>query len=396
MEVNHESRKHALLSASGASRWLNCTPSARLEEKFQQSDSSVYAEEGTLAHEYAELTLRYTYEGLGRKVYNAEIAELKKHKLYTPEIETETDKYVAQVIDIFDRARKRTKDAKLLIEQRLDFSHLVEKGFGTGDVCIIADGVLDIVDLKYGKGVRVDAEGNSQLMLYGSGALRAFEMLYDIHTVRLTIVQPRLDHLSSWEVTAKELEGWGEELVKPKAALAYKGEGEQVAGDWCKFCKAKAMCKTLAEKNMELARHDFEDPHLLSEETLLEVFKQQPMLVDWVNSVADYLLKEAINGKQWEGYKLVEGRSNRKWLDEERVINTLTAQGYKLPDFTSTKVKGLGDIEKLLGKSKFNILDHLIIKPPGAPTLVPVTDKRPAIGGVEQAKNDFEESTELL
>jgi hypothetical protein len=385
--INHESRKHTLLSASGASRWMNCTPSARLEEKFQASTSS-YAEEGTLAHELADLILRYTYESLSRKVYNTELAKIEKNP-YAPEMLTEVEKYVAHVIEFYNLAKKRTPGAKLLIEQKLDFSHLVEKGFGTGDVCIIADGILDIIDLKYGKGVRVDAEGNSQLMLYGSGALRAFEMLYDIHTVRLTIIQPRLDHVSTWEITAKELEAWGEDMVKPKAAEAYKGEGKQVAGDWCKFCKAKAMCKTLAAKNMELAKHDFEDPHLLDEKDLLEIFKQQPMLVDWVNAVSEYLLSEAIKGKKWDGYKLVEGRSNRKWLDEERVINTLIAEGYKLPDFTSTKIKGLGEIEKLVPKSRFHILTPLIIKPPGAPTLVPLADKRPAIGGIEQAKDDF-------
>jgi len=394
--VNHESRKHALLSASGASRWLNCTPSARLEEKFTESRSA-YAEEGTLAHEFADLNLRWIFATTATdyKLRDKELAKLRKSLLYTDEMEAEVDKYITYVVETFNVARAKTKGAQLLIEQRLDFSHLVEKGFGTGDACIIADGVLDIIDLKYGKGVRVDADGNAQLMLYGSGALRAFEMMYDIHTVRLTIMQPRLDHVSTWEISTAELENWGQELVKPLAAQAYKGEGEQVAGEWCKFCKVKPMCKALAAKNMELAAFDFADPHLLNEKDLVGIFEQQPMLNDWVNAVASYLLSEAVKGKKWPGYKLVEGRSNRKIADPAKVIETLKLN-YSPDKFTTTTLKGLGDLEKLIGKGKFEpLLGQFIIKPPGAPTLVPVSDKRSELGGLERAVADFTDVTDL-
>jgi len=303
--VEHSTRAHALLSASGASRWMNCTPSARLEEKFDESSTSTFAAEGTLAHEFGDVNLRFKNGEIDEKTLKAELKKLRKDKHYTLEMEGEVDKYVTIVMEAFAVAKARTPDAKLLIEERVDFSHLVEKGFGTGDVCIVADGFLDVIDLKYGKGVKVDADNNPQLMLYGSGALRNFEMMYDIHTVNLVIVQPRLDHLSEWKISTEKLIEWGEKEVKPKAAKAYQGKGLQKAGDHCKWCKVKAMCATLAAKNVKLAQHDFKDPHLLTESHVIEVYKQQPMLVDWVNSVAKYLLDEAVKGKKWPGLKLV-------------------------------------------------------------------------------------------
>lgn len=391
-EVNHESRKHALLSASGASRWLNCTPSARLEEKFQESNpmplESDYAAEGTLAHEFGEVNLRLRNKEITSTVYVAETKKLRAHKLYSPEMDGEVEKYVTAVMEAFAVAKNKTPDAKLLIEQHLDFSHIVEKGFGTGDACVISDGVLDIMDLKYGKGIVVDATENEQLMLYGIGALRKLDMSYDIETVRLTIIQPRLDWISSWEISAEALRTWGEEFVKPKAVSAYSGEGEQLPGDHCKWCKVKPMCKALAEMNMDLVKHDFQDPQLVDEADLIGIFKQQPMLVDWVNSVAEYILNKAIQGKKWEGYKLVEGRSNRKWLDEQKVTETLIANQFTPDKFMKTSLSGITDIEKVVGKKKFSeLLSSLIIKPPGKPTLVPEGDKRPSMD--ENSKEDF-------
>lgn len=387
--VEHSTRAHALLSASGASRWMNCTPSARLEEKFDESSTSTFAAEGTLAHEFGDVNLRFRNGEITEKTLNSELKKLRKDINYTDEMEGEVDKYVEIVMEAFAVAKARTPDAKLLIEERVDFSHLVEKGFGTGDVCIVADGFLDVIDLKYGKGVKVDADNNPQLMLYGSGALRNFEMMYDIHTVNLVIVQPRLDHLSEWKISTEKLIEWGEKEVKPKAAKAYQGKGLQKAGDHCKWCKVKAMCATLAAKNVKLAQHDFKDPHLLTESQVIEVYKQQPMLVDWVNSVAKYLLDEAVKGKKWPGLKLVEGRSNRKWSDEVKVKEALTDNLFDEKDFTTTKLQGITVVEKLVGKAEFpTILGNLVIKPQGKPTLVPMSDKRPAMG-IEQAKEDF-------
>jgi len=387
--VEHSTRAHALLSASGASRWMNCTPSARLEEKFDESSTSSFAAEGTLAHEFGDVNLRFKNGEIDEKTLKAELKKLRKDKNYTDEMESEVEKYVTIVMEAFAVAKARTPDAKLLIEERVDFSHLVEKGFGTGDVCIVADGILDVIDLKYGKGVKVDADKNPQLMLYGSGALRNFEMLYDIHTVNLVIVQPRLDHLSEWQISTEDLIEWGEKEVRPKAAKAYQGKGVQKAGDHCKWCKVKAMCATLAAKNVKLAQHDFKDPHLLTESQVLEVYKQQPMLVDWVNAVAKYLLDEAVKGKKWPGMKLVEGRSNRKWLDDKKVQDVLADNLFDEKDYTTTKIQGITAVEKLVGKSDFpKILGELVIKPQGKPTLVPMSDKRPAVG-IEQAKEDF-------
>lgn len=387
-KINHASRKHALLSASGASRWMGCTPSARLEEKFPDKTSE-YAEEGTLAHEMADLELRHKLARISDKVYASELKKLKKHRLYGADMDGEVEKYVTIVLEAYQEALARTPDAVLLLEQRLDFSHLVEKGFGTGDVVIIADGVVEVIDLKYGRGVQVDAPNNPQLMLYGSGALREYELLYDIQSIKLTIVQPRKNHLSSWEISAEDLESWGEEQVRPKAEAAYLGDGEQTPGDWCKFCKAKHVCRALAEQNMALAKYDFRDPQVLSDEELLAIFKQLPVFSDWANSISSYILDEALKGKQWKGYKIVEGRSVRKWLDDEKVIDKLKEEGFEADKFMVAKLAGIGAVEKLVGKGKFPaMMQDLIIKPQGAPTLVEESDKRPAMG-LAQAKEDF-------
>lgn len=388
--VDHTSRAHALLSASGASRWLNCTPSARIEERFTREESSIYAEEGTLAHEFGDVNLRFLNGEISKRVLNAELKKLRKHERYTDEMEMQVDKYVTLIWEEFQSAKKVTPDAQLLIEERSDFSHLVEQGYGTNDACIISDDTLIVGDLKYGKGVQVFAENNPQLRLYASGALRAFEMLYDIEKVRMIIVQPRLNHVSIEEISAEELRKWGQREVKPKAQKAWLGKGKQQAGDWCKWCKAKPMCATLAAKNIKLAQHEFRDPHLLTEEQLLDVFKQQPMLVDWVKAVHDYILNKAKEGKQWPGYKLVEGRSVRRWKDETEVLDILYSEGFEKEDVLTEKIKGITAIEKLVGKQNFTtLLGPQIIKPAGAPTLVPETDKRPAITGISAAIEDF-------
>lgn len=391
----HKERKHALLSASSAARWLACPPSARLEDKFRETcgydNSSVYADEGTLAHEFAELNLRYLSGRISDDEEFVQALEvLRAHDLYSEEIETEVEKYTTYVMEAFEAAKTVVPDPILFIEEKLDFSQVVEKGFGTGDAGIIADGTMEIIDLKYGKGVKVEAYENPQLKLYAIGALHAYEMLYNITKVKVTIVQPRIDNIVSWVISVKELYRWAEETVKPIAAKAYEGKGLQKAGDHCKFCLVKAMCATLAAKNVALAKHEFKDPQLLTEKQLIDVYKQIPMLVDWANAVGEHLLKEAISGKKVEGYKLVEGQSRRRWTNEEDVQAKLKEEGYTEEQFNTVKLKGISDIEKLVGKKNFPaLMEGFVVKPQGNPILVPETDKRPEYKSLEQAKNDF-------
>lgn len=392
----HSERKHALLSASHAARWLACPPSARLEEKFKETcgfqDSSVYAEEGTLAHEFAELSLRMASGRISKVDYESALEALRAHELYSEEIEEQIEKYSTYVMEAFEHAKTVVPDPVLFIEEKLDFSHIVEEGFGTGDSGIIADGIMEVIDLKYGKGVKVEACENPQLKLYALGALHNYEMLYDIHTVRLTIVQPRIDNIVSWDISVKDLYKWAFEVVKPIAEKAYVGKGIQKAGEHCKFCSVKAMCNTLAQRNIALAKHEFKDPQLLTEKQLIDVYKQIPMLVDWANSVGEFLFNKALAGEKVEGYKLVEAPSRRRWTNEEDVQAKLKEEGYTEEQFNTVKLKGISDIEKLVGKKNFPaLMEGFVIKPQGNPILVPETDKRPEYKSLEQAKADFGE-----
>ncbi len=377
-------RKHAILSASGSSRWINCTPSPRLEEQVEDEQTSVYAAEGTLAHEFAELELKKFL----KTILPNDLITLRANTLYTSDMESEVEKYTSYVLE---QLRAAPSGAVLLIEEKVDLTYFIEDGFGTNDAIIIADGTMEVIDLKYGKGIRVEAKDNSQLMLYGLGALRAYELMYDIHTIRMTIVQPRLDHIDSAITSAKALNLWGEKTVKPKASLAFLGKGVQKAGPWCQWCKVKARCKALAADSMEMAKHDFKDPHLLTDQQLLEVYKSIPQFMDWVSAVGKHILDRAIEGKKWEGYKLVEGRSNRKWIDETKVVHQLMKLKYSADQFMISKLAGIVAIEKLVGKTEFpKTLGGLVVKPQGAPTMVLESDKRPAMG-IEQAKKDFDE-----
>jgi len=389
-EVNHSERAHALLSASGASRWINCTPSPRLEEGFA-NESSSFAEEGTLAHEFAELILSDRIADTPIQFYKQKFKDLAAKEYFCDEMIEYVNNHIDYVLEQFAEAKRKTPDAILLIEQKVDITHLIEEGFGTCDVIIIADGTLEVIDLKYGLGVRVSAEDNSQLKLYGSGALEAYDLMYDIHTVRMTITQPRMDSISSWEISAEDLRQWGEEVVKPKAQIAYAGEGEQVTGEWCKFCKASPRCKAQADKALELAKLDFAEPMLLTDAQLIEVYAQSPQVTKWLTAVTDYLYKEALAGKKWEGYKLVDGQNRRGWTDEATALDILQDQKLKLKykDLVTTKLKGIADIEKLVGKKEFPaLLGDVVAFKKTSPSLVPENDKRPALG-IDQAKADF-------
>jgi len=319
---------------------------------------------------------------------------MQESPFYSLELEDHIQTYLDIAIEKINSARARSKDAVILLEKRLDFSPWVPESFGTGDLVIIADGVLEIVDLKYGKGVPVSAVGNSQMRLYGLGAINQFSCLYDFEIVRMTIVQPRLDNISTDEITVDELLNWGETYVKPRAEMAFKGEGEFVAGDHCRFCRARYTCRARAEANLELAKYEFREPALLTHEEIAEILFKADELLAWITDIKTYALDQAQNhGVKFPGWKLVEGRSNRKYIDENAVAQTLIIEGYKEEEIYTKSLIGITAMEKLLGKKRFEeLLGDLIIKPPGKPTLVPESDKRPEISSIASAREDFKEN----
>lgn len=373
--------RHALLSASSSKRWLNCTPSARLEEQLTGDIGSVYAEEGTAAHALGEHKLKRLLKRRSKRPVSDYDCD---------EMEECTDEYVAYAMEQIELARQNCKDPVVLIEQHLDYSAYVPEGFGTGDLVIVADGALTVIDLKYGKGVAVEAERNPQMMLYGLGALELFDAIYDIDTIRMTIYQPRLESISTWEISVSNLMKWVEAELRPKAALAINGEGEFRCGSWCRFCKAKNTCRARAEEYLRLAQMEFQAPALLSDEEIAEVLKVADDLAKWAADVYAFATDEAItHGKQWTGFKLVEGRSNRKYTDEEEVAEAAKAAGF-LDIYKSTLV-GITEMEKLMGKKKFaEVLGKLVYKPQGKITLVTESDKRQAVE-TATAEADFKE-----
>lgn len=311
---------HALLSASSSHRWLNCPPSARLGENYEDKGSD-FAAEGTDAHSLCEHKLK-TALGIPSEDPTENLT------WYNEEMEECASGYAAYVLELLTEAKKVTTDPIVLIEQRLDYSKYVESGFGTGDCVLIADGTLNIVDYKHGKGVEVSAEHNPQMMLYALGALEIFDALYDIDTVTMTIYQPRRSNVSTYTVSTAELLEWAETILKPTAELAFKGEGEFHCGEWCQFCKAKADCLERARANLALAAYDFAEPPLLTDEEIEEVLAKVDDLVSWANDIKEYALQAAISGKAWNGWKVVEGRSNRKYTDDRLVAAAVIAAGH--------------------------------------------------------------------
>ena len=362
--------QHALLSASGAHRWLACPPSATLEAGLPESSSQA-AEQGTDAHALAEWKQR-------RALHDAPTTK-PVSSWHDAEMDTLTDDCVAFVQERLRDVRQVCADPQVLIEQRLDFSHVVPGGFGTGDCVIIAEPVLHIIDLKYGQGVMVDAENNPQLMLYALGALNAFGSLYDIDQVAVTIFQPRRSNVSTWKIPVAELDAWAEQVVKPRAALAANGGGEFAPGQWCRFCKLSPTCRTRAEANLAFAKHEFAPPAQLTDAEIAQVLAQLPDLKAWAADVETHALSLAVNqGKTWPGFKLVEGRSIRKYSDEQAVAKAAETAG--VTDIYDHKLKTITALEKQLGKKRFTtLLGDLVVKPAGKPTLVPESDKKPAL-----------------
>jgi hypothetical protein len=380
---------HARLSASGAKKWINCPGSIQLEENFEDKPSQ-FAEEGTNAHALGEAKIRLATKEYNRTKYHNAIRNLE----ITEDMEDYAESYKNYVIERYNSALQKTPDAILMLEQRLDFSKYVPDGFGTGDAVIIAEGKLEIIDLKYGKGVEVSAVDNPQLRLYALGAYEAFDMLYGFDTVEMTIYQPRLDNISSENISVAELLEWGESVKKAAQLANDDSVIECVAGKHCDtgFCKARPVCRAYAEERQKMAVYDFKSPAMLTVAEIADIIEQSASLEKWAKLVCDYALEQAYkHGVEYPGYKVVEGRSNRKYSKpDSEVAKILTDNGYQESDILVHKLKGITDIEKLLGKKTFaEVLGSYVVKPPGKPTLVCSEDKRPAINSAMQAQEDF-------
>ena len=371
--------KHAFLSASASHRWLNCPPSAKLCESLPDQTSS-FAQEGTDCH---ELCAYLVEKAIGKDVKDP----TENLTYYNAEMQNCAEEYCSYVLEQLEEAKKYCTDPMVFIEQRLDFSRWVENGFGTGDCLILADQVLQIIDYKHGLGVLVESDHNSQMMCYALGALEAFDGIYDIDRVTMTIFQPRRDNISTWSCTKEELLKWADVVLAPTAALAYEGKGEFKAGEHCQFCKVKATCRKRAEFNLELAQYDFAMPDTLDEMEIAAILEKVDQLIAWGNDIKDYALVQAQAGTHFEGWKIVEGRSNRKFTDEAAVATAVTEAGF---DPYEKKLLGITAMSSLLGKKQFDeLLGGLVYKPPGKPALVPESDKRPAMN---TATDDFKDN----
>lgn len=379
---------HARLSPSASHRWINCPGSVHLAEQCPPQSGSTYTAEGTEAHALAELKLRKFNEEGTSDSFDKQLDKARNEfEYYCGEMDEATDFYFDIVTE---KLIEGGPDAELMIEQRFSLDKWVPDSFGSADAVIIAGNTIEVCDLKYGKGVKVDAVGNPQLRLYGLGAAELFGDLYDFDTVRVTIIQPRLDHVSTEEISLEDLKDWAENWVAPAAKLAMSNTDEVHCGDWCQFCPAKAICRERAEANLELARHDFKKPALLTDEEIGEVLRQADELQKWAADISSYALEQALAGKQYDGWKLVEGRSIRKYADEIKVADTLKAAGFDEALLYERKLNGITNMEKLVGKKKLTeLLGDLLVKPAGKPVLVPESDKRDAINTTEAAKADF-------
>ena len=380
--------QHALLSASGAHRWLHCTGSPLLEKDFPDS-TSVYAQEGTLAHYLCELKLRaYTGEITKRKLTSMK-NKLMKSDLWQPEMDSTSEAYLDYIKDI---TMSYTVKPVILTEKRVDFSRYVPEGFGTADCLILAGDTLHVVDYKHGKGVVVDADHNPQMMLYALGAMSELSLLYRFKFVHMTIVQPRVNNISEFTMTAEELTEWGETVVKPKAEAAISGNGTFEAGDWCRFCRAKRQCKTRYESNDSLypelsERHD---PRLITLAELGEYLKRGKDMAAWLEDMKEYALSESLAGADVPGWKAVEGRGSRAFTDTDEAVDTLIKNGIDESVLYERRVLTLAQMEKAVGKKAFGeLVGDLVVKNPGKPTLVEESDKRPRITNQPTAADVF-------
>ena len=370
---------HSFLSPSAASRWIACTPSAKFSSQFPETPSP-YAEEGTEAHSLCEYFLKNALK------MDAGADPRIGMKFGSTEMEEHACDYVDFVLDEYYKAQQNCKDAAIFIEKKLDLTEFIPEGYGFGDCIIVSDGLLEVIDFKYGQGVEVSAQDNAQMKCYALGALSQFGTLFEVENIRMAIFQPRMSNISISEISRTELETWAEIVLRPKAMLAYKGEGPFISGEHCKFCKAKAICRKRAETNLEIAKYDFAMPETISNLEIAAILEKADEVVSWVEDVKEYALKKALEGQKFEGFKLVEGRSVRKYADEEEVARKVLEAG---KDPYEKSVIGISKMEKLLGKKEFSfLLGDLVTKPKGKPTLVQESDRREEM--VIDAKNDFE------
>ncbi|MDD3205654.1 MAG: DUF2800 domain-containing protein [Lachnospiraceae bacterium] len=372
---------HSEKGPSSSSRWIHCPPSAKLCAGLPDSSSS-FAKEGTDAHALCEYLLN---TAVGRDSENP----VENLTYYNSEMQECAEGYRDYCMELNEQAKQSCKDPVLLVEQKIQYERFVKGGFGTADCIILADGTLNVVDFKYGMGVEVSAKGNTQMRIYALGALEIFDALYDINKVQMTIYQPRKQNVSVDEISRDELYQWAEQVLKPAAIAAEEGTGEYDTGEWCRFCKAKQICRKRAEKNLELASYDFAPPPTISDTEIVVILEKVDALVAWANDMKEYALQEAISGKEWAGMKLVEGRSVRKYVNEQAVAAAVIKAGFEAYD---KKLFSITEMQKQLGKKKFEeILGKLVVKPQGKPVLVREDDKRPALS---TAKDDFKEENE--
>ena len=385
--------RHASLGPSKAHQWINCPPSVRLEEQFPDRQTQE-ASEGTLAHKLAEEMLRYNNGEITKAAFTRRLNKIKEDPQYNPSMLEYVEGYAAFVWEQVSEIKKTCPDPLILFEQELHFEEYVPGGFGTGDVVIISDDTAHVIDFKYGKGVGVSAQGNEQLRLYALGAYLEFSELYDIRQIRMTIVQPRLDNISTDMITAADLLEWAKEVVAPAAKKAMAGEGAPSVGDHCRWCRAKAVCRAQRDHQMEMARYDFAEAPLLDESEVADVLTRVDELVKWAGQIKDYALAQALeNHVKYPGFKLVEGRSVRKYTDPDQIAGVLTSAGCTADHiYKPMELIGVTDMEKMLGKKRFaELVGPYVVKPEGKPVLVPVSDKRPELNTAQKVAEEFKE-----
>lgn len=384
---------HALLSPSSASRWINCPPSALLNAEAGDRDT-VFTREGNLAHEMAELKARKHFIGMGPQKYGAAIRKLKADELWQDEMDGHTDAYLDALKDI---AATFAEMPYVALEQRVDFSGYVPEGFGTADCIMIGGEVLHIVDFKYGKGVEVSAEDNPQLKLYAMGAIEQYMAFYDIFTVRMTIVQPRIKREpDTWELPARDLLRWAEDVVKPAAALAAAGDGEFAEGDWCRWCAVRGNCRARASANTVLEDFGMKQPPLLTDDEVGQALTRGRRLKTWLSDLEEYALTACLNGSDIPGWKAVEGRAVRAWTDQDAAFKAAKLAGIPEEMLYKREPVSLAHLEKIMGKKEFAKVftqpkAMFVVTPPGKPTLVTADDKRQAITNKPEPEDDFGE-----